>query len=58
MHRYFKKIGNSVDISAGNSKRLSDEIIALPDISDNSLCPLLNYIDIRARIKFDGQCIK
>ena len=58
MHKYFKKIGNSVDISAWNSKRLSDEIITLPDISDNSLRPLLNYIDIRARIKFDSQCIK
>ena len=58
MYRYFKKIGNSDHISAWKSKGLSDESINLPATSDNSLTPSLDYIGVRIRVKFNGQCLK
>ena len=41
MLRYFKKIANRDYISAWKSKRLSDESIKPPAVSDNSLAPPL-----------------
>ena len=37
---------------------MSDESIETLATSDNSLTPSLNYIGVRPRIKFDGQCLK
>ena len=56
MYRYFKKIGNSVHISAWKSKGSSDESVKLPDTSDNTLALSLNYITVKPRTKFYGQC--
>ena len=58
MYRYFKKIGDNVHISAWKSKGSSDESIKLPDTSDNMLALSLNYITVKPRTKFDGQCWK
>ena len=37
---------------------MSDDSIEPLATSDNSLVPSLNYIGVRPRIKFDGQCLK
>ena len=37
---------------------MSDDSIEPLATSDNSLVPSLNYIGVRQRIKFDGQCLK
>ena len=55
---YFKKIGKSVHISAWKSKGLPDESIILHATSYNGFAPSLNYIGVRPRIKFYGQCLK
>ena len=39
------------------SKELFDERVKPTATYDNSLTPSLNYIGIRARIKFHGQCL-
>ena len=44
MYRHFQNIGNTERISLWRSKALSDEIIKLPIISDNSLAPALSYV--------------
>ena len=56
MYRYFKKIGNTDQISAWKSKGLSDESIKPPTISNNSLTPSLSYIGTKTRVKFVGSC--
>ena len=58
MYRYCKKIGNTDHISSWKSKGLSDESIKPPATSNNNLAPLLNYIGIKTRVKFDGSCLK
>ena len=55
IYRYFKKIGNSSNISAWKPKWLSDKRMTPPIASGNILAPSLNYIDFRARIKLAGQ---
>ena len=40
------------------SKGLSDETITPPDISDNSLTPLIDYLGNKIRVKFTGNCLK
>ena len=37
---------------------MSDESIKAPATSDNILAPSLDYIGVRTRVKFDGQCLK
>ena len=58
MYRYCKKIGNTDHIPSWKSKGLSDESIKPPATSNNNLAPLLNYIGIKTRVKFDGSCLK
>ena len=58
IYRYFKKIGNSVHISAWIFKGMCDESIKPSATSDSSLAPLLSYIGIRPRIKLNVQCFK
>ena len=41
-----------------NSKGLSDESIKPPAASDNSVTPLLIYCGTKARVLFDGDCLK
>ena len=39
-------------------KGFSAENIKPPKTSDNSLTPILNYYDIKTRVKFTGSCLK
>ena len=55
---FIKKIGNTDHISAWKCKGLSNESIKPLATSGNSLPPILNHNGSRARIKFDGQCLK
>ena len=56
MHKYFKKIGNTKNISSWESKGLSNEVIRPPTTSDNSLAPTLKYTDKKIYVKFNGSC--
>ena len=58
INRYFKVIANTKYISSWKSKGLSDETIKPPATSDNSLSPLIDYRDIKIRLKFNGYCLK
>ena len=58
MYKYFRKIGNTELISAWESKRLCHKSVNSSAISNNSLTPALNYIDVKTRVKFDGSCLK
>ena len=55
---YFKKIGNTIYISAWKSKGLSVESIKLPSASNNNLAQSVNYIGTGPRVKSDGHCLK
>ena len=58
MYRYFKKIGNTECISSWKSKGLSDVIVKPPTTSDNNLAPGLSYVGNKAKVNFDGGCLK
>ena len=58
MYRYFKVIANTKYISEWKSEGLSDKTIKPPATSDNSLSPLINYLDNKIRLKFNGGCLK
>ena len=58
LNKYFKIITNRKYISSWQSKELSDETIKLPDTSDNSLTPSIDYLGNKIRIKFTGSCLK
>ena len=55
MYKYFKKIGNTDNISEWKSKGLSDEIIKS---TDNILAPTLKCNGIKMHVKFNGSCLK
>ena len=40
------------------SKGLSNENITTSSTRNNFLCPSLNYLDTKIRIKFSGSCLK
>ena len=51
IYRYFKVIANAKYISEWKSKGLSDESIKPPSsTSDNSLSPLIDYLDNKIRL--------
>ena len=58
MYRYFKVIANTKYISEWKSEGLSDKTIKPPATSDNSLSRLINYLDNKIRLKFNGGCLK
>ena len=60
IYGYFKdkEVDNKDHISAWKSKGFSDEHIKPPATSDDSLVPSLNYIGVRTRVRFYGQCLK
>ena len=37
---------------------MSDESIKPPATSDNILCPLMDYLGNKIRLKFNGDCLK
>ena len=51
-------IANAKYISSWKSEGLSDESIKSLATSDNSLSPLINYLDNKMRLKFNGRCLK
>ena len=57
--RYFKTVSaNDSDILSRNSKRLSDESIKPPTISNKILNPSLDFVSTKAKVKFNGDCLK
>ena len=55
MYKYFKKIGNTDNISEWKSKGLSNEVIKR---LDNTLAPELIYSGKRMYVKFNGSCLE
>ena len=58
MNKYFKKIGNTDNISERKSKGLSNKVIKHPTKSNNSLAPTLEYTGKRMYVKFNRSCLK
>ena len=61
MYRYFKRfsgIGTGNHIYFWKSKRLSNENITAPTISDYSLNSQLSYLGTKTRLEFKGSCLK
>ena len=58
LNKYFKLIANTDYVSSLESKGLSAETIKPPSTSDNSLTPLIDYVDNKIRLKFNGSCLK
>ena len=58
MYRYFILTANTKYISEWKYKRLSDENIKSPTTSDDSISPLIGYLSIKTRLKFNGSCLK
>ena len=57
MNKYFKEIDNTKGISSWQSKGLSDEVIKLPTINNNSLAPTLEYGGKNMFVKCNGSCL-
>ena len=55
LYKYFKKTGNTNNISEWKSKGLSNEVTKTPD---NTLAPKLIYFGKRMYTKFNGSCLK
>ena len=58
MNKYLEVVADAKYVSPRKSKGLSDETIKPPATSDNSLSPLIDYRDIKIRLKFNGYCLK
>ena len=57
MYRYLKVMANTKYSSWWKSKGLSDETKP-PATSDNSFSPLIDYLDNKIRLQFNGGCLK
>ena len=58
-YRYFKTVSaNDSNILSWKSKGLSDESIKLPSTSNKMLNPSVDYVGTKARVKFNGNCLK
>ena len=55
-YRYFKTV--SINNSNILSWKLSDESIKPPSTSNKILNPSVNYVGTKARVKFNGDCLK
>ena len=55
MYKYFKKIGNTENISEQKSRGLSDKVIKP---TDNKLSPTLEHAGKRMYVTFNGSCLK
>ena len=57
--RHFKTISaNGSNILSRKSKRLSDESIKPPSTSNKMLNTSLNYVGIKTKVEFKGDCLK
>ena len=58
-YRYFKTVSiNDSNILSWKSKGLCDESIKLLSTSNKMLNPSINYTGTKARVKFNGDCLK
>ena len=58
-YKYFKTVSiNNSNILSWKSKGLSDESIKPPSTSNKMLNPSVNYVGTKARVKFNGDCLK
>ena len=57
MQRNFTTIAHTKYISEWKPKGLSDESIKPPATSDNSLSPLIDFLDNKIRLKFNRICL-
>ena len=56
-YKYFKAVStNDSNTLSWKSKGLFDESIKPPSTSNKMLNPRLNYVDPKARVKFNGDC--
>ena len=55
MYRYFRLITNTLNILSWKSKGLSDESF---DPLNANVCPLIDYVGNKIRVKFNGNCLK
>ena len=59
VQRYFKTLdGGNRYILSWESKGLSDESIKAPTTSNRIPNPTLNFVGTKARIRFNGDCLK
>ena len=59
VYRYFKTVSaNDSNILSWKSKELSDESIKPPSTSNKMLNLSVNYAGTKARVKFNGDCLK
>ena len=58
INRYFKLTANTLYISSWKSKGLSAETVKPSSTSDNSLTLLIDYVGIKIRLTFSGNCLK
>ena len=58
-YKYFKTVSiNNSNILSWKSKGLSDESIKPPTTSNKMLNPSLDFVGTKARVKFNGDCLK
>ena len=59
VNRYFKTVSaKDSNILSWKSKGLCDKIIKLPSTSNKMLNPSADYVGTKARVKFNGDCLK
>ena len=57
--RYFRTVSaNNSNILSWKSKGLSDESIKPPTTSNKMLNPSVDFVGTKARLKFNGDCLK
>ena len=57
--KYFKTVSaNDSNILSWKSKELSDESSKPPSTSNKMLNPSVSYVGTKARVKFNGDCLK
>ena len=57
--KYFKTVGaNDSNILSWKSKELSDESSKPPSTSNKMLNPSISYVGTKARVKFNGDCLR
>ena len=57
INKYFKKIANTKSILSWKSKGLSDDVIKSPAINNDIVAPILEYINKKMFLKFNGSCL-
>ena len=59
VYRYFKTVSaNGSKILSWKSNKLSNESMKPPTTSNKMLNPSVDYVGTKARVKFNGDCLK